>query len=102
MTLVCELFTYEADGGSAMIPIGLFMEIYGYLASLKCDGSEKEVCMCTESEVESEKEVASVASQDTEADIDLELESLTKDDVADVPCAMSEFYLWLYLAALHY
>lgn len=29
MLMICELFTIEPDGGSSMIPIGLFMEIYG-------------------------------------------------------------------------
>lgn len=29
MILICELFTHECDGGSAMIPLGLFMELYG-------------------------------------------------------------------------
>ncbi|XP_058800872.1 ropporin-1-like protein isoform X1 [Phymastichus coffea] len=84
MSLVCDLFTYHPDGCSAMIPLGLFMEIYGYLASLKCDGSMKASCLCSESERDSEKEVVSVASQDTEVDIDLDLESLTKDDVQSV------------------
>ena len=31
MILICELFTQEPEGGSSMIPYGLFMEIYGYL-----------------------------------------------------------------------
>ncbi|XP_015586823.2 uncharacterized protein LOC107263778 isoform X2 [Cephus cinctus] len=42
MIVICELFTHESDGGSAMIPVTLFMEIYGYLAGLRCDGSERE------------------------------------------------------------
>lgn len=29
MIMICELFTHEPDGGSAMIPATLFMEIYG-------------------------------------------------------------------------
>lgn len=29
MLMICELFTLEPDGGSAMIPISLFMELYG-------------------------------------------------------------------------
>lgn len=30
MIMICELFTHEPDGGSAMIPLPLFMELYGY------------------------------------------------------------------------
>jgi len=28
MIMVCQLFSHEPDGGSAMIPLTLFMEIY--------------------------------------------------------------------------
>ncbi|XP_057341989.1 uncharacterized protein LOC130678656 [Microplitis mediator] len=42
MLMICELFTMEPDGGSAMIPVSLFMEIYEYLAGLRCDGEERE------------------------------------------------------------
>lgn len=28
MIMVCQLFSHEPDGGSAMIPLNLFMEIY--------------------------------------------------------------------------
>lgn len=34
MLMICELFTLEPDGGSAMIPVGLFMEIYGYQSTI--------------------------------------------------------------------
>ncbi|XP_012263768.2 ropporin-1-like protein [Athalia rosae] len=40
MVMVCELFTHEPEGGSAMIPLKLFLEIYEYLAGLQCDGTE--------------------------------------------------------------
>ncbi|XP_008209228.1 uncharacterized protein LOC100121242 [Nasonia vitripennis] len=109
MITICELFTHEPDGGSAMIPVGLFMEIYGYLASLRCDGAERgsfeDLCLCSETTPSSEAQApasvgapeamagpVSLASQDTEADIDLELESLTRDDVqsaASEPVIMS-------------
>ncbi|KAJ8668163.1 hypothetical protein QAD02_009826 [Eretmocerus hayati] len=99
MISVCELFTHEPDGGSAMIPLTLFMEIYGYLADLRCDGchrSVEDLCLCSDSKSSSQntliaeqqqqeqrqqqQEAAStkppsIASQDTQADIDLELES---------------------------
>ncbi|XP_012270564.1 uncharacterized protein LOC105694457 [Orussus abietinus] len=42
MIMLCELFTHEPDGGSAMIPLSLFMELYGYLANLRCDGVPRE------------------------------------------------------------
>ena len=29
MLMICELLTLKPDGGSAMIPVNLFMEIYG-------------------------------------------------------------------------
>jgi hypothetical protein len=28
MIMICQLFTHEPDGGSAMIPLTLFMEMY--------------------------------------------------------------------------
>ncbi|KAH0550459.1 uncharacterized protein LOC123260403 [Cotesia glomerata] len=42
MLIICELFTMEPDGGSSMIPVNLFMEIYEYLAGLNCGGEERE------------------------------------------------------------
>ncbi|XP_046476534.1 ropporin-1-like protein isoform X1 [Neodiprion pinetum] len=41
MIMICELFTHEPEGGSAMIPLKLFMEIYSYLAALQCDGADE-------------------------------------------------------------
>lgn len=35
MTMICELFTHEPDGGSAMVPVTLFLEIYGYIQNLQ-------------------------------------------------------------------
>lgn len=32
MIMICELFTHEPDGGSAMIPVSLFMELYGFVS----------------------------------------------------------------------
>lgn len=34
MIMICELFTHEPDGGSAMVPVTLFMEIYGSVCVL--------------------------------------------------------------------
>ena len=34
MLMICELFTHEPDGGSAMIPVTLFMELYGFVFSV--------------------------------------------------------------------
>ncbi|XP_076632190.1 uncharacterized protein LOC143347146 [Colletes latitarsis] len=35
---VCELLTEEPEGGSAMIPLPIFLRLYGYLAELDCSG----------------------------------------------------------------
>lgn len=40
MILICELLTEEPEGGSAMINVGVFVELYTYLAKLDC-GEEK-------------------------------------------------------------
>ncbi|XP_043666208.1 uncharacterized protein LOC122628221 isoform X2 [Vespula pensylvanica] len=100
MIMICELFTHEPDGGSAMVPVTLFMEIYGYLAGLRCDGSERssseedptEFLIFDESNSSSSSKihesldnnisvdrVYSIASQDTEADINLDLELISKE-----------------------
>ncbi|XP_072743256.1 uncharacterized protein [Anoplolepis gracilipes] len=38
MIYVCELLTHEPEGGSAMIPLRIFLDLYGYLANLDCSG----------------------------------------------------------------
>ncbi|KYQ56869.1 Ropporin-1-like protein [Trachymyrmex zeteki] len=38
MIYVCELLTYEPEGGSAMISLRIFLDLYGYLADLDCGG----------------------------------------------------------------
>ncbi|XP_044002226.1 uncharacterized protein LOC122848310 [Aphidius gifuensis] len=38
LILVCELFTDEPKGGSAMIPLRTMLSLYGYLAKLDCSG----------------------------------------------------------------
>ncbi|XP_024872824.1 uncharacterized protein LOC112455253 [Temnothorax curvispinosus] len=38
MIYVCELLTHEPEGGSAMIPLRIFLDLYGYLADLDCGG----------------------------------------------------------------
>ncbi|XP_017757778.1 PREDICTED: uncharacterized protein LOC108549039 [Eufriesea mexicana] len=113
MVMICELFTYEPDGGSAMVPVTLFLEIYGYLAGLRCDGSERdpadedptEFIVCDSDYLEDEgfnKEkcsldrACSVASQDTEADVNLDLELVSREDVdssrSDITPQLSESY----------
>ncbi|XP_053970523.1 uncharacterized protein LOC128872145 isoform X3 [Hylaeus volcanicus] len=102
MIMICDLFTHEPEGGSAMVPVTLFMEIYGYLAGLRCDGGERdssdedptEFIICRESNDSrslasqehsedrfSVDRVCSIASQDTEADVNLDLEMVSKEDV---------------------
>lgn len=39
MVYVCELLTREPEGGSAMIPLRMFLNLYGYLADLDCSGN---------------------------------------------------------------
>ncbi|KYM75945.1 Ropporin-1-like protein [Atta colombica] len=87
MIMVCQLFSHEPDGGSAMIPLTLFMEIYEYLARLACDGNEKntfdqdttEYTICKESFVD--HTTCSVNSQDTDVDINLDSELISKDEI---------------------
>lgn len=38
MIYVCELLTREPEGGSAMISLRIFLDLYGYLANLDCGG----------------------------------------------------------------
>ncbi|XP_034233760.1 ropporin-1-like protein isoform X3 [Thrips palmi] len=40
MVLLCNLLTDEPDGGSAMIPLHTFANLYTFLASLDCGGGE--------------------------------------------------------------
>ncbi|KAG5337467.1 ROP1L protein, partial [Acromyrmex heyeri] len=41
MIYVCELLTHEPEGGSAMIPLRIFLDLYGYLAGLDCSGERR-------------------------------------------------------------
>ncbi|XP_018394027.1 PREDICTED: ropporin-1-like protein [Cyphomyrmex costatus] len=41
MIYVCELLTHEPEGGSAMIPLRIFLDLYGYLADLDCGGERR-------------------------------------------------------------
>ncbi|XP_054001585.1 uncharacterized protein LOC128888595 [Hylaeus anthracinus] len=117
MIMICDLFTHEPEGGSAMVPVTLFMEIYGYLAGLRCDGGERdssdedptEFIICRESNNSrslasqehsedrfSVDRVCSIASQDTEADVNLDLEMVSKEDVdssrTDITPQLGESY----------
>lgn len=107
MIMICELFTHEPDGGSAMIPVSLFMELYGFLAGLRCDGTARDPDddpHCTlfdesdQGELNSEnhdclekknkKNVSSPKSENTESDVNLDLEFAYKDD--DEPLTKNE------------
>ncbi|XP_029172404.1 ropporin-1-like protein [Nylanderia fulva] len=89
MIMICQLLTHEPDGGSAMIPFNLFMEIYEYLAGLVCDGSEKntsdrdatERVACKVNSVNSVDHTCSINSQDTDADVNLDSELMSKDEI---------------------
>ncbi|XP_011861545.1 PREDICTED: ropporin-1-like protein [Vollenhovia emeryi] len=83
MIMVCQLFSHEPDGGSAMIPLTLFTEIYEYLAGLACDGNEKDI-LDQDTERTARREsladrTCSINSQDTDVDINSEL--ISKDEV---------------------
>lgn len=36
MVLLCEVLTEEPDGGSAMVPVEVFVPLYQYLARMNC------------------------------------------------------------------
>ncbi|XP_020291386.1 ropporin-1-like protein [Pseudomyrmex gracilis] len=88
MIMICQLFTHEPDGGSAMIPFTLFMEIYEYLVGLGSIGSNSsekstidhdttECTTCTNSG----DGTCSITSQDTDANVNLDTESVLKDEI---------------------
>ncbi|EZA51354.1 Ropporin-1-like protein [Ooceraea biroi] len=84
MIMICQLFTHEPDGGSAMIPLTLFTELYEYLAGLACDGKSRcdhDTTEHTAPKGSSMDRICSINSQDTDADINLNLEQIPKDDV---------------------
>lgn len=64
--MVCEILTEEPEGGSAMIPLVIFLDLYRFLASI--DASEVQTLknlyftdemlgLCPESEEQIDKEV---------------------------------------------
>lgn len=114
MLMICELFTHEPEGGSAMVPVTFFLEIYGYLAGLRCDGTERDPAdedptefIIWDSEYfgiqEKNKEkffvdrACSVTSQDTEADVNLDLELVSREDIdssrTDITPQLSDNYI---------
>ncbi|XP_003695212.1 uncharacterized protein LOC100870916 [Apis florea] len=114
MLMICELFTHEPEGGSAMVPVTFFLEIYGYLAGLRCDGTERDSAdedptefIIWDSEYlgiqEKNKEkffidrACSVTSQDTEADVNLDLELVSREDIdssrTDITPQLSDNYI---------
>ncbi|XP_034943287.1 ropporin-1-like protein [Chelonus insularis] len=99
MLMICELFTMEPDGGSAMIPLSLFTEIYEYLAKLHCDGGTRDqnddpfafIIEDTENlkwhSVDNSNKnfinsggISNSTNLDTEEDANFDLDSLSKDD----------------------
>ncbi|XP_063980714.1 uncharacterized protein LOC135164372 [Diachasmimorpha longicaudata] len=100
MLMICELFTLEPDGGSAMIPISLFMELYGYLAGLRCDGGKRDAAgeapseflipdhpeatglpPSDDSQENLQPKAISPTSQDTDVDVELECDNSTENTV---------------------
>ncbi|KAK0096317.1 hypothetical protein PV326_005811 [Microctonus aethiopoides] len=95
MLMICDLFTMEPDGGSSLIPVNLFMEIYSYLAGRRCDGErlepdedpsefivqETSEAITPELSEESNKINAPVTSQEfSDADPNADIEFNFKDD----------------------
>ncbi|CAH1389824.1 unnamed protein product [Nezara viridula] len=60
MSLLCELLTEEPEGGSSMIPVETFFNLYKYLASLNC-GPEDPHPICVES---SSEEISQIVQTD--------------------------------------
>ncbi|KAH0953744.1 hypothetical protein HN011_007541 [Eciton burchellii] len=77
MIMICQLFTHEPDGGSAMIPLTLFMEMYEYLAELACDGKTTHDHGTLEHTAPKD---ASIDRQDTDV-VNSNLELISKDEI---------------------
>ncbi|KAL6433852.1 hypothetical protein ACFW04_005821 [Cataglyphis niger] len=63
MIYVCELLTHEPEGGSAMIPLRIFSDLYRYLANLDCSGERP--CCQIERDSSSEEPCVSGSSSDS-------------------------------------
>ena len=92
MVYVCELFTEEPEGGSAMIPLKTFLSLYGYLANLNCTGEPEasDVCFC-----ESASEIAEEEEEEFEEKVLAEGEEVEKgtsqETVSDLTlCSVDE------------
>lgn len=48
MVLICEVLTKEPEGGSAMIPVEVFVNLYQFLARLDCGPDTYEVVAPTD------------------------------------------------------
>ncbi|CAH1103786.1 unnamed protein product [Psylliodes chrysocephalus] len=100
MTLICEIMTEEPEGGSAMIPFEIFMDLYIFLAKIDASKpqvlknihfgdavlnvykrlSDRDLAIEKTSEVEEEEE--SQKSESIESiDLDLEKE-VSKEDIS--------------------
>ena len=66
MIYVCELLTKEPDGGSAMIPIKIFMNLYQYLADLNCSAGKSIIRMGTSNSSDSCVSDKDISKQDVE------------------------------------
>ncbi|KAL2735855.1 Ropporin-1-like protein [Vespula squamosa] len=75
MIYICELLTEDPEGGSAMIPLHNFTNLYGYLANLDCSG-----CICPMMIMKKEDE-----------------EIIEHEDLSFAPCtdvSLFEMYSW--------
>lgn len=102
MILICEIFTEEPEGGSAMIPVDVFVEVYKFLAlidaskeqvlrnyyfldSLLALWREKKEKFKKAVEAPPEEEESSTTTEVAEEVIELEAEKKSVDEVISCP-----------------
>lgn len=64
MVYVCELLTEEPEGGSAMIPLLTFLNLYVFLAELDCSGE----CTCAADDRKDTEELFRPCGPSTDSD----------------------------------
>ncbi|KYN04022.1 Ropporin-1-like protein [Cyphomyrmex costatus] len=79
MIYVCELLTHEPEGGSAMIPLRIFLDLYGYLADLDCGGERRKA-----ERVDSPCDTSTSVSKASSGTIDLTMRARSCDTDEDV------------------
>ncbi|XP_018371839.1 PREDICTED: ropporin-1-like protein isoform X2 [Trachymyrmex cornetzi] len=87
MIYVCELLTHEPEGGSAMIPLRIFLDLYGYLADLDC-GGERRKAERVDSPCDTTTSVSKPSSSGT---IDLTMRVHSCEFAAEKPAVETKF-----------